>query len=371
MMKVWSKVVMMVAAAILSVCLTPSPAAAQVNCTPSESVTTALEGSQSVIDNEIFAHANTYTKLPQYMICWSGYWRTELWFNGVGANVICSTFSGATGGPYNGGCIALSANTFGPNEGGSAGATARITRYGCLQVRSRHWNVFGAWEQVAEKVEAACAGNPPLPPPDAGCDEYLWDYELNYAYCISPIIMPLADKRIARARYRLTNVENGVLFDLDADGIQDRTSWTHQNSGLAFLALDRNGNGKIDDGKELFGNFTHPGKGNGFSALLVDAGRVGLIDDGHPLFEKLLLWEDENHNGLSEPYEIHKFSDHYVGIGLSYEPDTLRDRHGNEFRFKGNATIKVGTSKKYPKQDREVERSRMIDIWDVFFTVQR
>jgi hypothetical protein len=115
---------------------------------------------------------------------------------------------------------------------------------------------------------------------------------------------------------------------------------------------------------------------------MVDAGfPTGLLSEGHPLFERLLLWDDSNHNGLSEAGEVEKFSDHYVGFAMGYEDDGLLDSHGNQFRFRGNATIRVGKSKKYPVAptvcdaykcwtDRSEELSRIIDVFDVSFVTR-
>jgi hypothetical protein len=205
----------------------------------------------------------------------------------------------------------------------------------------------------ATGVGAGVAQRKPTPPriPIQGC---------------SQILIPVRDKALKRDDYKLTDALNGVRFDFDGDGVEAETAWTHADSGLAFLALDRNGNGKIDNGKELFGNFTHPGVGNGFHALLVDSNRSGLVGEGHPLYDKLLLWEDSNHNGLSEASELSKFSEHYIAIDGGYEDDKFVDNHGNQFRFQGTANIReVGRKRKNHVVDVDELRGTMLPIWDV------
>ena len=75
-------------------------------------------------------------------------------------------------------------------------------------------------------------------------------------------------------------------FDIDADGVSDKISFVGGASG--FLALDKNGNGKIDDGSELFGTKS----GNGFADLaLYDDDGNGWIDEADRIFGKLLIWQ--------------------------------------------------------------------------------
>ena len=161
----------------------------------------------------------------------------------------------------------------------------------------------------------------------------------------SPIIVDSA-----RNGYALTSVSDGVRFDLDADGVAELVAWTDADSDDEFLAMDRNGNGAIDDGSELFGDHTpaYPSgpvvtTANGFEALKFlespswGASRSdGAVGIGDAPFARLLLWRDENHNGLSESGELRSAADAGVrGIATDYKEKKRRDRFGNEFRQRG------------------------------------
>ena len=83
-------------------------------------------------------------------------------------------------------------------------------------------------------------------------------------------------------------------FDLDADGKEEEISMLGRGSG--FLALDKDGNGKIDDGNELFGTKS----GDGFGDLReYDSDGNGWIDENDEIFSKLKVWcKDENGNDV-------------------------------------------------------------------------
>ena len=75
-------------------------------------------------------------------------------------------------------------------------------------------------------------------------------------------------------------------FDIDSDGKSDQIS--QLNSGNGFLALDKNANGQIDDGAELFGTKS----GDGFSDLSkYDEDNNGWIDENDAIFDKLRVWK--------------------------------------------------------------------------------
>lgn len=285
--------------------------------------------------------------------CWpDGHFRTEVWYEGVPNNsTYCYKQIGLWDLKDNNTCINESLNIT-----QASWETAVLYRYGCSWADWKQWLITpGGWTILGAGRGQACGPNPPLQPADYPSYCYYWSdwdqtWRIDYGNgdCISPILLPIGkNKTDKRDSFKLTDVQHGVTFDLNADGVPDTVSWTASGSHLAFLALDRNGNGKIDNGSELYGNHTYAEVSNGFQALSND-----LVAQGDALYSKLLLWEDENHDGISQPEELHKLLDSYKSIDGSYVGDDLRDKYNNLFQFSGSATTLDGT---------------VIKIYDVFF----
>ncbi|MFN7981107.1 MAG: hypothetical protein U0Q11_04555 [Vicinamibacterales bacterium] len=179
-----------------------------------------------------------------------------------------------------------------------------------------------------------------------------------------------------------------VIIDIDGSGIsltgaevyfrlngihRQKIGWTASNSSAGFLVLDRDGDGQVGSGLELFGQFTPlswslngpHGIQTGFQALawfdqVGQGGNAdGMISSSDAVFRRLRVWVDVNHNGLSEPSELHSLQ--AVGVkalDLDVKSSRYIDAFGNAFRYRARVIHENGFS------------PRVTFAWDVFLTAE-
>ena len=138
----------------------------------------------------------------------------------------------------------------------------------------------------------------------------------------SPIILDLNGDGISTL-----SVQNGTRFDLSADGSSVQTGWVAPTDGL--LVLDRNHDGVINDGSELFGTSTTLQSGSkaidGYQALSeLDSNKDGVINSQDTSFSKLGVWVDSNSDAQTSNGELRSLSDLSI-TQLNLATNTARD----------------------------------------------
>ncbi len=146
------------------------------------------------------------------------------------------------------------------------------------------------------------------------------------------------------------NGYKGALFDHDGDGIRTASGWVASDDGL--LVVDRNGDGIINDGKELFGDSSVLKDGtkaaHGYAALAeYDSNGDGVVDAKDADFDKLRVWRDLNQDGVSQKEEL--FTLEEVGVqslNVAYQDTNQNLGNGNRLAQEGSYTGKDGNVRK-------------------------
>lgn len=163
----------------------------------------------------------------------------------------------------------------------------------------------------------------------------------------SPIVLDLNKNGITS-----TKLNNTVYFDHDNNGFKEATAWIEKDDGL--LALDKNGNGKIDNGSELFGNhtvsntaygYTDPKATNGYEALKTyDINNDNVIDEKDEIFSKLKIWKDKNSNGITDEGELSSLAHNNIkSIDLNYKEIAMGE-NSNTVKQSSKVILKDGST---------------------------
>jgi lysozyme family protein len=153
----------------------------------------------------------------------------------------------------------------------------------------------------------------------------------------SPIILDLDGDGV-----ETTGVTDGAYFDHDKTGFAEQTGWASADDGL--LVIDRNSDGIINDGGELFGDRTLLQGGwtgaNGFEALVeLDTNLDGKVDANDAAFSQLRIWQDIDGDGYSSGDELFTLDEmDIVSINTGYAASSYVDPNGNEHKQVGSFT---------------------------------
>jgi hypothetical protein len=157
---------------------------------------------------------------------------------------------------------------------------------------------------------------------------------------------------------RTQSIVAGVRFDLDGDGFAEPTGWPSKDDAL--LVRDIDGNGQISSGQELFGQTTLLRNGSrardGFEALQsLDSNMDGLIDGRDVAFSGLMLWQDSDGDGVSQPGELRSLADSSVSKLSLFAKVDARSDNGN----------RVGLVASYSAS--EGGQGELADVWFATF----
>jgi Ca2+-binding RTX toxin-like protein len=141
----------------------------------------------------------------------------------------------------------------------------------------------------------------------------------------------------------------GIYFDHDGNKFAEQSGWVGQNDGM--LVWDRNGNGQIDNGAELFGNNTVLNNGskaaNGFTALDgLDSNHDHVIDAQDQDASNLRVFKDANSNGVVDAGELLTLAEAGVkSLNTGYKNQTTTDANGNQHLQAGSFTTTAGQTR--------------------------
>ncbi|WP_404401481.1 Ig-like domain-containing protein [Pelagibacterium halotolerans] len=165
----------------------------------------------------------------------------------------------------------------------------------------------------------------------------------------SPLSLDLNEN----GRIDTASIKKGILFDLDNDGTLNQISWLSGGDGL--LVLDKNGNGSIDNGSELFGPTERYSDGSRINEGYIELSAYDLngdkvIDQNDSIFEDLQVWVDGNMNAVTDEGELLDIADLGV-VSISIDPTDLDYTDAEGVYHKNTSTVQLEDGKTMVMED--------------------
>ena len=245
--------------------------------------------------------------------------------------------------------------------GSGLGAAAVAVGVGVAATKVYEW----AFDEISQKASGSIYNNPSNPPgtfplgdsdgngiPDIHENRWIdpktgqsFKQGQNWVQRRDPLTLDLDGDGLETIGIAATNP---IQFDHDGDGIKNGTGWVLSDD--AFLVLDKNGNGSIDNGRELFGDSTIKSNGqtavDGFDALAdLDSNADGKISNLDAQFANLRLWRDLNQDGISQTGELFTLTQLNISsINVTKTANSQTLANGNQIADLGTFTKTDGAT---------------------------
>lgn len=221
-----------------------------------------------------------------------------------------------------------------PGNDGWTGCTVQ-TMPACGHLRPDNPQIDGIYQHCHfATTHANCTSYEP-PDPDGG---------ENPPGCpTSPVVVKLGN-----GPWKFGGPDDAVTFDLLGYGDAERWTWTKADSAIAFLVIDRNGDGIVNGSSEMFTDYAptmaERASTNGYIQLgMENLNGDTALDANDPVWNRLKLWTDRNHDAVSQASELQSVADAGIAsISIVFSEASRADRFGNEFRYKSQLTMEDG-----------------------------
>jgi Ca2+-binding RTX toxin-like protein len=218
-----------------------------------------------------------------------------------------------------------------PMAGVGLALIAAATVLGGAMAAGSYFNVSNVVSSLENAIENMMSGGGGSPFPTGGPTTIggfmKWIESLFNTSLTDPLVIDLSGNGVQL----IPIAQSNAYFDLHDTGFAVHTGWVGPDTGL--LVQDNNGNGKIDNITELFGNSAM----DGFSALkALDTNHDGVIDAQDPGFANLKVWVDANGNGVTDPGELYSLADLDITF-ITLTTQTVNQRTG------GNVIAEIAT----------------------------